>query len=99
MRPPRFRIRMLMIAVAAVAFALGMRSLKERRDERLARRDSYFIRVRRHRIIKQDSENFGRPLHPYWQHRLDYFEAMERKWERAARYPWLSIPPDPPPPE
>ena len=99
MRLPRFTTRRLMVLVAVVAFALGMWGLKERRNERLVRRDSYSVRVRRHRIIKQDSENFGRPLHQFWQHRLDYFEDMERKWERAARYPWLSVPPDPPPPE
>jgi hypothetical protein len=26
-----------------------------------------------------------------------YHAAMKRKYERAARYPWLSVEPDPPP--
>jgi hypothetical protein len=28
-----------------------------------------------------------------------YFGNMRRKYERAARYPWLSVPPDPPQPK
>lgn len=31
--------------------------------------------------------------------RLAYFLAMRAKYERAARYPWLSVEPDPPEPE
>ena len=29
---------------------------------------------------------------------IPYYEALRRKYERAAAYPWLSIEPDPPPP-
>ena len=28
-----------------------------------------------------------------------YYESMARKYERAARYPWLPVEPDPPMPE
>jgi hypothetical protein len=31
--------------------------------------------------------------------RLAYHEAMYHKYERAARYPWLPVPTDPPEPE
>jgi hypothetical protein len=34
-----------------------------------------------------------------WQERLAYFTAMKDKYEHAARYPWLPVPPDPPEPE
>jgi hypothetical protein len=30
--------------------------------------------------------------------RLEWHESMRLKYERAARYPWLSVDPDPPPP-
>lgn len=31
--------------------------------------------------------------------RAEYFAAMRAKYERASRYPWLPIAPDPPVPE
>jgi hypothetical protein len=31
--------------------------------------------------------------------RADYYARSARKYERAARYPWLPVPPDPPAPE
>jgi hypothetical protein len=34
-----------------------------------------------------------------WQRRADYHGAMRRKYERAARYPWFWVEPDPPEPE
>jgi hypothetical protein len=34
-----------------------------------------------------------------WQRRADYQGAMRRKYERAARYPWFWVEPDPPEPE
>lgn len=33
------------------------------------------------------------------QRRIAYHEAMSRKYDRAARRPWLPVPPDPPEPE
>ena len=31
--------------------------------------------------------------------RAIYHAALRRKYERAARYPWLPVPPDPPEPK
>lgn len=31
--------------------------------------------------------------------RSDYYAALQAKYERAARYPWLPVEPDPPMPE
>lgn len=31
--------------------------------------------------------------------RVDYYAAMKAKYERAARYPWFTVAPDPPEPE
>ena len=33
------------------------------------------------------------------QRMIEYASAMRRKYERAARYPWLPVAPDPPPPD
>jgi hypothetical protein len=34
-----------------------------------------------------------------WAQVADHHAALKRKYERAARYPWLSVDPDPPRPE
>lgn len=34
-----------------------------------------------------------------WERAVEYHAAMKRKYERAARHPWLPVPPDPPLPE
>lgn len=34
-----------------------------------------------------------------WANRFAYYEAMAHKYQHAARYPWLAVEPDPPPPE
>jgi hypothetical protein len=33
-----------------------------------------------------------------WEKQVEYHDLMRQKWQRAARYPWLSVKPDPPPP-
>lgn len=39
-----------------------------------------------------------RTLHAY-ESRFDYYRALRSKYERAARYPWLSVEPDRPAPK
>jgi hypothetical protein len=34
-----------------------------------------------------------------WRIKRDYYAALRIKYERAARYPWLPVAPDPPEPE
>ena len=34
-----------------------------------------------------------------WVEKAAYHVAMKRKYDRAARYPWLAIDPDPAPPQ
>jgi hypothetical protein len=37
--------------------------------------------------------------HSSWERKIDYHANLRRKYERAARYPWLPVAPDPPEPE
>jgi hypothetical protein len=48
--------------------------------------------------FEETQEFFGQML-ASWQRRADYHGAMRRKYERAARYPWLPVEQDPPWPE
>jgi hypothetical protein len=48
--------------------------------------------------FEEVQEFFGQML-ASWQRRADYHGAMRRKYERAARCPWLWVEPDPPEPQ
>jgi hypothetical protein len=96
-----------MIAVAVVgllmATAIGGYRLKQRRDHFLSRaqlheQNADFLmevyesdRVIRTHWTRDDDLNALR-------RESDYQAAMARKYSHAARYPWLPIEPDPPPP-
>ena len=44
--------------------------------------------------------SIGRPLRPdLARARITFWEPIRLKYERAARYPWLPVEPDPPEPE
>jgi hypothetical protein len=93
MRLPRFRLRALMIAVAAVALLLGLWAGIERRRadfRRIARYHSF-----RNLGLLVDS----RSLTPLELRQDEWHHALYLKYQRAARYPWLSVEPDPPEPE
>lgn len=52
------------------------------------------------RVHAKDPENWEYREAAEWVRRLcDYHELMTQKYERAARYPWLPVEPDPPMPE
>ena len=104
---PRLRVRTLMVAVAVAAGACGFIELGRRRAVYRARAKhsagtEALIRggAWGYRLV---SDRFGR------EHRVidradlralaTYHAVMKRKYERAARYPWLPVAPDPPPPE
>jgi hypothetical protein len=163
MRPPRFRLRALMIAVAVTGLALGGERMRRRRAECLRRAESCAgherlllgmaawceeIAAKNEGRIRRSSEDAG-DLPLFWRHispsrmsapgadrlesdrrafwedhchdfvdstfapewavasdsadrsrRLAARYAAERlRYERAARYPWLPVEPDPPEPE
>jgi hypothetical protein len=93
MRLPRLTTRRLMVLVALVAMGLWPVGLwmKKRRAERLEVMAKWSMWAHKYRLRQEDAR--GKPLNRTNQQRLDYFVDMERAWERAARYPWLSEPP------
>jgi hypothetical protein len=81
MRPPRMTIRTLMIAVAVVALCcVGVQTYR-RRAFCVDRADLYAVLETTYRAAPVESKKFGR---------------LRRDFERAARYPWLPIPAEPP---
>jgi hypothetical protein len=86
MRRLRIRIRTLLIAVALIGLACGADVMRKRRVE-------YLDRAMAWQCIAED---LCSPHDP----RIDeHCDQLRRKYERAARYPWLPVAPDPPPPE
>ncbi len=85
MKLPRLTIRRLMLVVAIAGLVLGV----------LVERRARFLRIAaRHKIPASDPAFNYRGF--YIPRRLIYHGMMESKYERAARYPWLPVAPDPP---
>ena len=85
---PRFTVRRLMVAVAIVALLSGM--------ERLRQRSVAFSSMANYHVIK-NSCWAGKYAKDY-EKGAAYHSLMWQKYDRAARYPWLSVEPDPPKP-
>jgi hypothetical protein len=81
---PRFTVRTLMIAVAIVAVAAAIAVGLRRRSQR-------FMRL----AYDHEDMSYTRPGDPV----ASYHDRLSWKYQQAARYPWLSVPPDPPEPE
>src|SRR4051812_40930884 len=101
---PRFRLRTLMIAVAAVGVVFGGLAGLHRIDQQ---RQRFRTLARNHlnreyvnRLIMQGSAEYGDAKAITEQHRMlaEYHHALNLKYEHAARYPWLPVPPDEPEP-
>ena len=106
MRPPRFRLRTLLIVVALVALALVPATLARRRQRfealahhhREAAGGPFAVSLispagRAHLYELAFRAGLLSPERRQWHRDLTV------KYERAARYPWLLVAPDPPPPE
>jgi hypothetical protein len=94
MRLPRplYRMRSLLILVALVAVALGgMRWMERRASD-----------FRRLALDYRDSAKMSEVAFAVGNRRFGpfavYQRKLQRKYEYAAAYPWLPVPPDPPPP-
>lgn len=91
MRLPRvrFTVQGLMLSVAVVAgFAWA---------DGLRRRSATFREIAASHAQEETFRLVDFPAEPYpWG---DYHAAMRKKYERAARSPWLGVEPDPPAPE
>jgi hypothetical protein len=92
---PRFTVRRLMGSVAMVGVVLGISIERHQRFGKIAAHyRSEFeelpsITPYEHFMSFTERDN----------RRLEWLFAMSAKYERAARYPWLPVGPDPPKPE
>jgi hypothetical protein len=101
----RFSVRRMVVDVALVVGIVGFlamwnRSVEyERRATRHEEHDERFqhkYKTAREHVAKYGSR--WMPLHdaPEFVERMgDYHEEMARKYRRAARFPWLTVEPDP----
>src|SRR4051812_30675658 len=98
MRLPRFRLRTLMIAVAVAGVAMYGARLRSRSHIYAERAECF--------EFFEDlygCGNFWAEMNPEQRRSAlrmaEITRAMGRKYRRAARYPWLPVAPDPPPPK
>ncbi len=113
MKIPRvsFTVRRMMVAVAVVALLIGIARLWRTRQlylEKAADHAGFRALVLRSPLTiaywesRWSDQHEGKPAGPggppFVPARAAYHEAMRLKYERAARYPWLSVPSDPPAP-
>jgi hypothetical protein len=104
MRVPRvrFTIARTMVVVAVIAVLLGAVAMLRRRAY-LRKLADYHAEAARH--IRFDHGSIIRPDGAYVHIAVapprlaDYHEDLAGKYERAARYPWLPVEPDPPEPK
>ena len=95
----RFTVRRLMVAVAVVAILCGASVLVRRSSYFRAKAVRYRVRVGMERsllsmlMMRYDSSE------PEWagprRRRISRLQELMRKYDRAARYPWLPVAPDP----
>jgi hypothetical protein len=114
MRLPRMTTRRWMVAVVMIGLMIGGGVwLKQRRHYFLSLAQSHQKEVasstaRGQALKSRLSTTSGMSdediMHLYRDYtrmmdRADHHAAMARKYERAARYPWLLVEPDPPEPD
>lgn len=103
--PRRVTVRGLMVLVAVVAVAVWGGMMMRRSGNFLRRADNHRFLAAIFQGRVEDSpataadtsrviEKRGRELRS-----LNHHSELARKYERAARYPWLPVAPDPPEPK
>ncbi len=111
---PRFRftVRRMMVAVAIAAFMLAGGELLRRRNAYLEKAENFRHDIVPPSGWDMgggtlSEEEFRKQLAAFQAEgeairrtpRSRHYQAMARKYERAARYPWLPVAPDPPEPK
>ena len=112
MRLPRMTTRRWMVTVVMIALLMGGRvRLKRRSDDFMvrsqdhSRRTSYYhlytLGVDEHlrATVEPQKRSASEDRKAHLLGVIAFHEAMARKYEHAARYPWLPVEPDPPEPE
>ena len=109
MPSPRMTTRRWMIAVAVVSLPLWGTQMRERHRElrEIAARHALEERMNRYLLdtapvdgnVAGVAEERLQMIRERWLRSANYYAAFARKYERAARRPWLPVPPDPSPPE
>jgi hypothetical protein len=97
MRLPRFRIRMLVIAVAVTSIACFGFDLW--RKSKTYRARARYHSVEAFRIYVGPDHHAPLRVHRRNRARLKWHGDLESKYAFAASHPWFSVPPDPPFPE
>ncbi len=96
----RFTLLRLMMAVCVMAVVFGL----------WGRREHFLDRARHYAdaslVPVSDPPPAGTDALQKWEReqerqrkRIEHFDRLRLKYERAARYPWLPVVPDPPEPE
>jgi hypothetical protein len=91
MKPPRFRLRMLMLAVAVVALLVWSAMMGLRSYEYFRRAREYGTQERGWR--ESAARNPG--MAEFGSQCAEYFAELSRKYRRAMWRPWSPVPPDP----
>lgn len=98
----RFTVRRMMVAVAVCA-AMGGAEATRRRWVRLAREYEFRAKVNKrlapsyYRLASTPGADTDAA--EGWRRAGDHYRALQEKYERAARYPFLPVAPDPPRPK
>jgi len=104
MRVPKFRTRTLMIAVAVLGIAFGGLAGLQRMDQRmqrfrfLARNHSQQGLVNRLKLVGLVAHGAAEADTEGCRMLAEYHQALNVKYEYAARHPWLPVSTDPPEP-
>jgi hypothetical protein len=104
---PRFRftIRRIMIVVVIAAVVSSVGIMRSRRIRYLERAAEYAQLEQVARAYDPDfsratkMDRTGKVLIDVVPKNVDRYAQLRAKYERAARYPWLSVAPDPPEPQ
>jgi hypothetical protein len=106
MRPPRMTTRRWMSAVAVVAMITGGVVECQHRRTRFHQLAAHYARRELQYSVFSYSGPGGEHRRKRWEVHLRWTAAyrahcakMRAKYQRAEKYPWLPVEPDPPPPK
>jgi hypothetical protein len=97
----RFKVHLLMVAVAIVAFAMAGATLVRRSNRfRALAKDQAEAEVMSLAYADDERGEGGAPQRvARGEQMADCHRKLRIKYQRAARYPWLPVEPDPPEPD